>query len=259
MAQSAQPYQCAQSLGVPKLHFCPLEAEAIGLNEAVVVERLRFWLSRSKHFHEGKPWVYNTYPDWQRQFPFWSVFTVKSIFRRLEKLGVLESTQRFNRSRWNRTKWYTLNDDALAELLGQDAAAEAAEPAAAMGAAVAMERQPAAAIDGTAAAAIDGADFVPCLAVRSTERNPQSAGAREPNGEARALPLAAATEQRPPVNELDAAYAAIPAAERDAWYERADRALAAAGMPGWMRITPTVRAAAVRMWQGELIPSLATG
>jgi len=62
------------------------------------------------------------------------------------------------------------------------------------------------------------------------------------------------------------AYAEIPEAEREWWYERADRALAAAGMPDWMRITPTVKAAAVRMWLGEstsggltLVPVMAPG
>ena len=46
------------------------------------------------------------------------MFTVKAIFQRLEWLGVLESTQRLNTNRWNRTKWYTLNVETLAELAG---------------------------------------------------------------------------------------------------------------------------------------------
>jgi hypothetical protein len=61
------------------------------------------------------------------------------------------------------------------------------------------------------------------------------------------------------VNDLDVAYADIPEAERDTWYERAERALADAGMPEWMRITPTVKATAVRMWLGATIPGIATG
>lgn len=60
MAQSAQRHQCAQPPASPTLHFYPLEAEAIGLNEAIVVARLRFWLGRSKHSYGGRPWVYNT-------------------------------------------------------------------------------------------------------------------------------------------------------------------------------------------------------
>jgi hypothetical protein len=61
------------------------------------------------------------------------------------------------------------------------------------------------------------------------------------------------------VNDLDVAYAEIPEAERTTWYERADRALEAAGMPEWMRITPTVKEMALRMWVGTTIPGTATG
>jgi hypothetical protein len=248
------------------LYFCPLEAEAIGLNEAIIVARIRFWLGRSKHIFGGRPWVYNTYPEWQKQFPFWSVFTIKNIFRRLEELGVLASTQRFNANRWNKTKWYTLNEDVLAELMGH---AEAAEPvvtaaaeteAASMGEEVAMDGQPTPAIEGTETAAIDGINVVPSLTERSPEKNTKSAGGREPDAGARphALEDHKPTESRV-VNDLDAAYAEIPEAERYTWYERAERALAAAGMPEWMRITPTVKEMALRIWVGSTIPGVATG
>ncbi len=60
-------------------------------------------------------------------------------------------------------------------------------------------------------------------------------------------------------DDLDAAYAAIPEAEREAWYERADRALEAAGMPDWVRIAPTVKEMALRLWVGATIPGVATG
>jgi hypothetical protein len=243
------------------LYFCPLEAEAIGLNEAIVVARIRFWLGRSKHIFGGRPWVYNTYPEWQKQFPFWSVFTVKNIFRRLEELGVLESTQRFNTNRWNKTKWYTLNEDVLAELMGHTSAAEAVEPVVAdtaetevvaMDTEVLMDGQQTTAIDGIGTASIDRIDIVPSLTERSPDINTKSACAREPEGGARPHALENHKPAEPPVvNDLDVAYAEIPEAERDTWYKRADRALAAAGMPEWMRITPTVKAAAVRMWLGE--------
>lgn len=61
------------------------------------------------------------------------------------------------------------------------------------------------------------------------------------------------------VNELDAAYEAIPEAEREAWYEWADQALEAAGMPEWMRITPTVKEMALRLWVGSTMPAFASG
>ncbi len=280
MAYSAKHHQCAQKQARPALHFCPHEAEALGLPEAIVLARLRFWLGRSKHVFGGRAWVYNTYADWQRQFPFWSTFTVKAVFRRLERLGVLESTQRFNTNRWNRTKWYTLNAEALPELVGSDVAPgvgptlvpSLAEPAAAdqavaMGADAAIEGEPAVAIDGSAAAAIDGGDFVPCLeAERSPERSTKRTCPGEPAGGARPPALettnsvvSADHHGEKPVNELDAAYAEIPEAERETWYERAERALAETGMPEWMRIVPTVKEAAWRLWAGTSLPGLAPG
>jgi hypothetical protein len=65
--------------------------------------------------------------------------------------------------------------------------------------------------------------------------------------------------EKKPVNELDVAYEAIPETERQTWYERADRALTAAGLPEWMRIAPTVKEMALRMWVGSTIPGMATG
>lgn len=52
---------------------------------------------------------------------------------------------------------------------------------------------------------------------------------------------------------------AIPEGGRANWYERADEALEAAGMPEWMRITPTVKEAALRLWVATTIPKVATG
>lgn len=261
MAQSATPYQRAQSPATPTLHFCPLEAESLGLNEAIVVARLRFWLSRTKHHFGGRPWVYNTYSQWQRQFPFWSVFTVKAIFRRLEQLGVLESTQRFNTNRWLRTKWYTLNLETLAELVGSAVAPNASElvmAEAAAGEAAAMEAAPP--IEGIDQPPIEGIDFVPCLkSGRASKKILKRAREGEPSGGARqpAPPDPKPAEEA--INELDAAYEAIPEAERETWLERADRALAAAGMPEWMRIVPTVKEMALRLWVGSTIPEVATG
>lgn len=76
----------------------------------------------------------------------------------------------------------------------------------------------------------------------------------DPTGEERE-PVETATV----VNELDAAYEAIPEAERESWYERADRELEAAGMPGWMRITTVVKEVALKLWVGSTIPARASG
>jgi len=63
MTQATQKHESespsrVNAQNVCKLYFCPLEAEAIGLNEAIVVARLRFWLGRSQpREQDGKAFV----------------------------------------------------------------------------------------------------------------------------------------------------------------------------------------------------------
>lgn len=87
----------------------PPLATAIGLNESIVVQQMVYWLKRSTHIHDGQRWIYNTYAQWQNQFPFWSVDTIKRTIRKLESAGILLSTDRLNANTWDRTKWYTIN------------------------------------------------------------------------------------------------------------------------------------------------------
>ncbi|WP_411255314.1 hypothetical protein [Neobacillus niacini] len=69
----------------------PSLAVKIGVNEAVVLQQIHYWLRISKHTIEGRTWVYNTYEEWQKQLPFWSVSTIKRTIRSLEMLGLLLS------------------------------------------------------------------------------------------------------------------------------------------------------------------------
>ena len=50
----------------------PSLAKEIGLNEAIMLQQIHFWISKRKHLKGGKHWVYNTYDGWADQFPFWS-------------------------------------------------------------------------------------------------------------------------------------------------------------------------------------------
>lgn len=88
-------------------------AEKVGLNEAIVLQQLHYWLQRSPHEHDGKLWVYNTYAEWQKQFPWWSDTTIKRIFTALEKSGYVESGN-FNKAAFDKTKWYTVNYSTFA-------------------------------------------------------------------------------------------------------------------------------------------------
>ncbi|AZV41727.1 hypothetical protein BAOM_1116 [Peribacillus asahii] len=93
----------------------PRLAAKIGVNQAIMLQHIHYWLKESKHDRDGRPWVYNTYQSWQEQLPFWSVETIKRIIRSLEKDGYLLSAN-YNRLKIDKTKWYTINYKKVAEL-----------------------------------------------------------------------------------------------------------------------------------------------
>lgn len=89
------------------LQILPELAAQIGLNEAIVLQQLHFWLQKSKHEHDGRKWIYNTFTEWQAQFPFWSERTLQRIMAELVRLGLVK-IHRFNESNWDRTNWYSI-------------------------------------------------------------------------------------------------------------------------------------------------------
>jgi len=99
----------------PPLQVIPALAVKIGLNEAIILQQLHYWLERSVNIREGRKWVYNDYAAWHEQFPFWSEKTVKRTFLALEKLGIVSSRQfekyTSNYAKRNRRKWYTIDYD----------------------------------------------------------------------------------------------------------------------------------------------------
>lgn len=96
------------------LQVLPTLAEKIGLNEAIVLQQIHFWLRKSKNVIDGRKWTYDTYEEWQQKnFKFWSVKTVQRIFLSLEEQKLLISTQPEKRER---RKWYTIDYDLLEKI-----------------------------------------------------------------------------------------------------------------------------------------------
>ena len=93
-------------------------ATVIGLNEAIVLQQLNYWLhSKSAKKINDKWWVYNTYENWKKQnFPFWSVATIRRAFSGLEKKEVVVSAN-FNRAGFDKTKWYSIDETKLNQLM----------------------------------------------------------------------------------------------------------------------------------------------
>jgi hypothetical protein len=71
------------------LQVLPRLAVAIGLNQAIVVQQIHYWLEKSRIEKNGHIWVYNTINQWKEQFPFWSKNTVQRVFAKLKESGLL--------------------------------------------------------------------------------------------------------------------------------------------------------------------------
>ena len=99
----------------PPLVISPALAAIVGLNESIILQQMHYWLQSSKHKHDGYEWIYNSYPQWKEQFPFWSEATIKRTIRKLEKAGLI-TTGNYNKMNLDRTKWYRLDYDALASI-----------------------------------------------------------------------------------------------------------------------------------------------
>ena len=103
------------------LILLPKLAEAIGLNEAIIIQQLHYWIihvgqngERYGRVHEGKRWIRNSIDDWkERNFPFLSRSAIHRALASLEDQKLVLSTNTLNALGYDRTKWYTIDYDAI--------------------------------------------------------------------------------------------------------------------------------------------------
>ncbi|WP_312041182.1 conserved phage C-terminal domain-containing protein [Pantoea eucalypti] len=97
-------------LKVKPLVISPALAQRIGLNEAIVLQQICYWLedTTSGVDHDGKRWIYNTIEDWNEQFPWWSSDTVKRALTSLKKSGLIYVEQ-LKKTQHDRTNFYAIN------------------------------------------------------------------------------------------------------------------------------------------------------
>ncbi|TCK03277.1 UNVERIFIED_ORG: replication initiation and membrane attachment protein [Anoxybacillus amylolyticus] len=101
------------------LVILPSLAKEIGLNEAIVLQQLHYWLQESNNERDGHRWVYNTYEDWQKQFPFWSIRTIRRTIKNLENKGIVISDY-LNSMKIDKTKWYRIDYERLEEIVSEE-------------------------------------------------------------------------------------------------------------------------------------------
>lgn len=95
------------------LVFLPALAVEYGLNEAIVIQQIQYWTKKNKPSKDGFVWVYNTIPEWKKQFPFWSERTIFAVLKRLRDSKILIA-EKLDDNPCNHTLYYRLDTTMFA-------------------------------------------------------------------------------------------------------------------------------------------------
>jgi len=95
------------------LQVQPSLAMAIGLNEAIFLQQLHYWLGASKFKRDDRVWVYNTYPEWLLQLKYMSLATLKRTIKSLKEQKLI-LVERFDKAKSNQVNFYAIDYDILA-------------------------------------------------------------------------------------------------------------------------------------------------
>lgn len=85
------------------------------LDEAVILQQVHYWIQKNNNIRDGYSWVYNSMANWQKQFPWIAIATLKRKFKSLEDKDLL-ITANYNKAKFDKTKWYRINYSALDEI-----------------------------------------------------------------------------------------------------------------------------------------------
>ena len=96
-----------------KHHFSVSVAVEVGVNAAVVLENIAFWVRANRkagrHKHDGRHWTYGSTRHFAELFDYLSEKQVRGALDKLITCGYVE-TGNFNRSAYDRTRWFTLTE-----------------------------------------------------------------------------------------------------------------------------------------------------
>lgn len=98
------------------MHYFNIEdAMKYGVEKAVVLANIKFWLNNNKTKdlsivkHDGYYWMYNTAKDMSNVLPYFTQSKIQRLLKQLEDDGVL-IVGNYNKVKYDRTKWYTLSE-----------------------------------------------------------------------------------------------------------------------------------------------------
>lgn len=100
-------------------HFNVNIATKYGIEEAILIENLYFWISKNvaneKHKHDGRYWTYNTSKAFSVIFPYLSESTIYRVMKSLVEKKII-CKGNYNEDKYLRTSWYAFTDEGIKAL-----------------------------------------------------------------------------------------------------------------------------------------------
>lgn len=94
-------------------------AQEYGIEEAIILKHFHFWIQKNEanddNYFEGKYWTYNSVKAFTELFPYMTERKIRSTLEKMKEQGLI-ITGNFNKSQYDRTKWYALTDLAYSIL-----------------------------------------------------------------------------------------------------------------------------------------------
>jgi hypothetical protein len=94
-------------------------AEKYGVNEAIILQNLIFWIEQNKanekNFYDGYYWTFNSIKAFTELFPFWTNRQIGFILESLIKQGIIKKGN-YNKAGYDRTLWYTIIDKSILQI-----------------------------------------------------------------------------------------------------------------------------------------------
>jgi len=104
-------------------HFDISDAQKYGVNAAVILNNIRFWVTHSaandKNKHDGRYWTYNSVRAFSELFPYLTERQIRTALNKLEAAGEI-ITGNFNKIGYDKTKWYSCPIDLTLKSNGVD-------------------------------------------------------------------------------------------------------------------------------------------
>lgn len=94
-------------------------AAEYGIECAILLKHLYFWIKKNEandeNFFDGRYWTYNSVKAFSVLFPYMTERKVRYTLEKMEEHGLIV-VGNYNKSQYDRTKWYALTDLAYSIL-----------------------------------------------------------------------------------------------------------------------------------------------